>query len=212
MDESLKKQPRLGARERIVETALKLFYRDGLRATGIDKVIAESGVAKMSLYRHFPSKSLLVAECLRLRSQSWISWFQPAVEKKLRMPGAGLEVIADVLRTWFAKADFRGCPFINAQAETPASDEDVLEVIREHKRVLESWLVELAIRLEYATPKQTAAAVMIVMDGMMVRAQMTRDATVNDAGHVLLKKFSRHVHRDELQEEGEAAQLYLPGL
>ena len=69
------------ARERILQTALKLFYENGIRATGIDRIIAESGVAKMSFYRYFPSKTDLVAEYLRNLNDLWMEWFTTAVEE-----------------------------------------------------------------------------------------------------------------------------------
>lgn len=109
------------ARERILDTAARLFYQDGLRATGIDKIIAESGVAKMSLYRHFASKNELIAAFLDRRHASWMRWFEQDVEARFAA-SPGLEVIALALADWFSDEDFRGCAFINAvaEAEPPA--------------------------------------------------------------------------------------------
>src|SRR5262249_62388843 len=72
------------ARKRILETADRLFYRDGLRAVGIDRIIAEAGVAKMSLYNHFPSKNDLILAVLKYREEAVLEFFRSAVERHAR--------------------------------------------------------------------------------------------------------------------------------
>lgn len=211
MEKSKPKRLRTGARERLLETALRLFYLDGVRATGIDKIIAESGVAKMSFYRHFPSKNDLIAECLRSRSETWLAWFKSTVEKKLQATGNGLEVIAEPLRQWFAEPGFRGCPFINALAENPSPEPEIRQVILNHKTTLEQWIADLAARLEYTAPRQTASAIMLLMDGAIIRSHMTADASAVDSCQSFLKKLPRQSRKTEPVEEPQA-QLFLPGL
>src|SRR5271163_2834828 len=171
-------QQPVNARERIVETALKLFYRDGIRATGIDKIIAESGVAKMSFYRHFPSKADLISEFLRKRHENWMTWFTAAVTKKLEKRGSSLEVIADVLGEWFDEPDFRGCAFINTISEIPDYEAEQNQIVREHKAQLESFIHRIAAQLELHAPAKVAATTMIIIEGTIVRAQMTRNPDV----------------------------------
>jgi len=164
--QSLPTDRSLPARERILATASRLFYQDGLRATGIDRIIAESGVAKMSFYRHFPSKADLVRAFLEARHRSWMQWFAAAVEKRLEKQGfAGL---AGALEEWFAQPDFRGCAFINTVAET---GRDFPQAIV-HKRELASFVAALAERLRLRSPALAAAKAMIIIEGMIVRAQM----------------------------------------
>lgn len=98
------------ARERVLSTAARLFYAHGVRATGIDRIIAEAGVAKMSFYRHFPSKSGLVQAFLDRRHAQWMAWFEAALQRRVAQAGVPrLSMLADVLGEWFAQADFRGC-------------------------------------------------------------------------------------------------------
>lgn len=179
------------ARQRILETADRLFYQEGLRATGIDRIIAESGVAKMSFYRHFPSKADLIAAFLENRHERWLDWFERAVEARLGKAGAGLEVIADVLREWFDEADFRGCAFINTVAESGSSADDPSRIALAHKNDLAAYLEALARRLHLARPQQVAAAAMIVIEGTIVRAQMTDDAGVVATCRSLLKNLGQ---------------------
>jgi AcrR family transcriptional regulator len=211
MEKSKTRSPRTGARDRILETALRLFYMDGVRATGIDKIIAESGVAKMSFYRHFPSKNDLIAEYLRSRSETWLTWFKSTVEKKLQATDSGLEVIAEPLRQWFAEPSFRGCPFINALAESPSPDPQIRQVILNHKTSLEQWIADLAARLDYAAPRQTASAIMILMDGAIIRSHMNTDISAADSCQTLLRKLPRQIRKSAPVEETQV-QLILPGL
>ncbi len=182
------------ARERIVETAMRLFYRDGLRATGIDRLIAESGVAKMSFYRHFPSKSDLVCAFLEERHRRWFVWFDAAVAQEAT-DGGHLVAVASALEAWFGDAEFRGCAFINATNEVadPASRER--QIAAAHKRDLEQRLIALAAADGCADPAVIGRLALIVVEGAIVRAQMTGNVQpASDARHVLamLVSASRH--------------------
>jgi AcrR family transcriptional regulator len=180
------------ARDRILDTAKRLFYRDGLRATGIDRIVAESGVAKMSLYRHFPSKDDLIAAFLDWRHDHWTAWFTAAVDARLAR-GEGLAAVADVLGEWFAQEDFRGCAFINAVAETGATDNPrYREQAVRHKRDLARYLAGLATRLGLAAPDQVAEEVLLCVEGMIVRAQIDPGPGIVDAGRRLLARIERN--------------------
>lgn len=160
------------ARERILRAADRLFYRDGFRATGVDRVIAESGVAKMTFYRHFPSKDDLMIAVLQGRHARWMQWFTAAVDGRLQGGGAGLDVIAKVLDEWFRQPGFRGCVFINAVAEDGVADR-FRSVSVAHKAELQAYVRSVCRRLGIARPERAAAAVMVAIEGAIVRAQMT---------------------------------------
>ena len=109
---------RTGARERILESAYELFSRRGVRAVGIDEVIASAGVAKASLYRHFRSKDELVLAFLELREQRWTREFvQAEAERRGDTPEERLLAIFDVFDEWFRRDDFEACAFINVLLE-----------------------------------------------------------------------------------------------
>src|ERR1700712_4327962 len=91
-------------RERILHTAHDLFYRDGIRATGIDRVIAESGVAKVTFYRQFASKDDLILAFLDYRHERWMAWFVDALARHGGTPAA----LVPTLREWLSSAEFRG--------------------------------------------------------------------------------------------------------
>ncbi len=101
------------ARERILEAAYALFATHGIGAVGVDAIVARSGVAKMSLYRHFQSKEGLVLAFLTRREQRWtVQWLEAEVLRRASDPGARLLAIFDVLHEWFQRDDFEGCSFV----------------------------------------------------------------------------------------------------
>jgi len=164
---------------------MRLFYQEGLRATGIDRIIAESGVAKMSFYRHFPSKADLVRTFLETRHGNWMRWFTEAVER--RLDSQGFAAIAGALAEWYGQADFRGCAFINTVAETGFD----FPIAVEHKRELAVYIEELAGRLKLSHPARTAAKAMIIIEGTIVRAQMGEIDGLEEIAAEMLSDLAR---------------------
>ena len=114
----------MGARDRIVDTAYDLFSRHGVRAVGVDRIVAESGVAKMSLYRHFGSKDELVLTFLQERERRWTNeWLRAEASAAARHAAERMLAIFDVFGEWFALEDFEGCSFINVLLEFDDRDE-----------------------------------------------------------------------------------------
>ncbi len=109
-------------RDHLVDTALEMFCRDGFHATGIDKILAQAGVAKMTLYNHFRSKDELILAVLRRRDERFRRAFVRAVERRASAPRDRLLAIFDALGEWFCRNDFTGCTFINASAEYTAQE------------------------------------------------------------------------------------------
>jgi len=174
----------LPARERILLTAHDLFYADGIRATGIDRVIAASGVTKVTFYRHFPSKDDLVREFLDHRHARWMAWFVDALGRRGAHDRAGdaeaLLLLADVMAEWFADPVFRGCAFINSVAEVGGSVDGAAERAREHKREMVEVIAGL---LPAASPAgmALAQAAALGVDGAIVKAQMGGAAMAREA-------------------------------
>ena len=106
-------------RERILETAYELFWRHGFHAVGVDRICAEAGVGKRTLYRHFHSKAELVVAVLALHQQLWtVDWLQREVELRGSTPEARLLAVFDVFGEWFGRSDFASCLFINSLLES----------------------------------------------------------------------------------------------
>jgi len=108
----------IAARDRILETSYELFSRRGVQAVGIDELIARAGVAKATLYRHFPSKDDLVLAFLRLREERWTrGWVEREARQRAADPEEQLLAIFDAFDEWFHREDFEACSFINVLLE-----------------------------------------------------------------------------------------------
>jgi AcrR family transcriptional regulator len=159
----------LPPRERILVAAHELFYREGIRATGIDRIIAQAGVAKVTFYRHFPSKDALVRAFLNYRHERWIAWFVDALGRHGGTAGGGLLPVVPALAEWFADPVFRGCAFINAVAEAGTQPE-ALAIAQRHKQDM----IDILAGLVPDGPRRLALAqaAALAVDGAIVRAQM----------------------------------------
>jgi AcrR family transcriptional regulator len=164
--------PAPSARERILLTAHDLFYREGIRATGIDRVIAESGVTKVTFYRHFPSKNHLVQEFLEYRHQRWMAWFIDALARH----GGGSKAITPALAEWFRDKNFRGCAFINSVGELGGTLPEVMEISRRHKQDMANVIASLLPPSQYQ--KHDAQALALAIDGATIRAQFDQTPDV----------------------------------
>jgi AcrR family transcriptional regulator len=158
------------ARERILLTAHDLFYRDGIRATGVDKMIAEAGVTKVTFYRHFPSKNDLIYAFLVYRHERWMSWFKDALQRHAGGESKGLMVLVPVMEEWFSNPIFRGCAFINIAAELGDSFSDNLNICLSHKQDMVAVISELLPPGAFRMKMANAAAVAV--DGAIIRAQL----------------------------------------
>jgi AcrR family transcriptional regulator len=152
-------------RARILHAAHDLFYRHGIRATGIDRVIAESGVAKVTFYRQFASKDDLILAFLDHRHERWMAWFVDALARH----GDSVAAIAPALREWLASPEFRGCAFLNSVGELGPALPEVLAVTRRHKQDMTAAVASLIKR----TPGRArlARALALAIDGAIVQAQ-----------------------------------------
>lgn len=165
----------LPARDRILRTAHDLFYAEGIRATGIDRVIAESGVTKVTFYRHFPSKNDLIVAYLALRHERWMSWFTEALTRH-GGPSKGAQALTPTLAEWFdgaALGRFRGCAFLNGVGEMGPALPEVVEVTRGHKQDMTDAIA--ALLPSSRRRAKTAAALALAVDGAIVQAQFAPD-------------------------------------
>jgi len=162
-------------REHLIDTAIAVFNREGFHAAGIDRILAEAGVAKMTLYNHFRSKKDLILAALRRRDETFRHWFTRAVEARSQDPVERLLALFDVLGEWFASADFRGCVFINAAAEYGGADDPIHAAAAEHKRLVEGYVVGLARAAGAANPQRLARSLTLLMEGATVLAHATGD-------------------------------------
>jgi AcrR family transcriptional regulator len=180
----------VGARQRILDTAYDLFSRHGVRAVGVDRIVAESGVAKMSLYRHFPSKDALVLSFLQEREERWTrDWLGAEVERRAASPADRMLAIFDVFGEWFQLADFEGCSFINVLLEFDDRASSVHLASVDHLRNIRTFVSRLASDAGAGDPDALAHKWHILMKGSIVAAgegDQQAAGRAQDMGRLLL--------------------------
>jgi len=171
----------LPARERVLAAAAELFYRDGVRATGVDTVIAAAGVAKRSFYKHFPSKDELVVAWLQGTSADWLAWFRAGLARRRGGPREKLLAVFDLLDEWMGQPGFRGCPFLNSAHELADLRHPAREEVRRHTAALEGVLRELAGELRPDDAEALAAGLVLLFEGAIVTAVARGGRPARDA-------------------------------
>jgi AcrR family transcriptional regulator len=183
----------LAPRERILKTASDLFYRFSVHSVGIDRIIAESGVAKMTFYKHFPSKANLVATYLRHKSAIWFQMLETATEQPGLSPVERILAIFDALDGPFQSPAFRGCPFVKGLAEfgPDADAPEVQATITGYFAGLHDIVAALVAPLALDKPERTVVQILSLIQGSIVMAQSTRApflaAANRDAARLLLE-------------------------
>ncbi|SCF36709.1 TetR/AcrR family transcriptional regulator [Micromonospora mirobrigensis] len=172
--------PAGSARERILETAFRLFYAYGPRGVGVDTVIAESGVAKATLYKHFPRKDDLVLAYLDKVDQAWFGALRAAARAAGDAPRDQLVGMYDALAGACRREGYHGCAFINTAAEFPTGSEVHARTV-EHKDVVRAWVTDLARRAGAAEPELLARQLTLLLDGGLAAGVLDGDPAVAEA-------------------------------
>jgi AcrR family transcriptional regulator len=167
------------ARERILQTVDRLFYNEGIHAVGIQRVVAESAVTRVTLYRHFPSKTDLIAAYLDRRAQYDRDQVGGIIDAHRDDPRRALTELATALTGDDFAAMQRGCPFINASAEFTGS-----HPARVHAYEIRRWvtgrLEELLRAVDHRDPRTTAEQLMMVRTGAVVSGALDANERLND--------------------------------
>ena len=171
-------QSKSDARERILDTAYELFSRRAIRDVGIDELIERAGVAKATLYRHFPSKDELVIAFLERREERWtLAWVETEARRRGTTPEEHLLAIFDLFDEWFHGDDFEGCSFVNSLLEFSDLDHPIGRASADYLENIRSILRSLAVEAGLRDPEAFALSWHILMKGSIVQAaEGDRDA------------------------------------
>jgi AcrR family transcriptional regulator len=168
----------LSKRDHLVETALDLFYAQGFHATGIDAILAEADVAKMTLYNHFKSKDDLIVAALRRHAKKFGGWILKAMEgreNRAKPAHERLLVLFDVLADWFRSDDFQGCVFVHAAYEYLGDDDPIHRAARDQKEQMRMYVLGLAKEAGAADPMSLAQGLVLLIEGATVMAHVAGD-------------------------------------
>ena len=156
------------ARERILATASELFYREGIRAIGVDTVAEKSGVSKTSLYRVFNSKDDLIAAFATEKDRSFWAWWDRIEKLHVDDPRALLEALLSGIAERIGRPAYRGCPFLNLMTEFPDDKHPGRVIARNNKEELRARLATIVARLGVSDPNRTASQIALVINGAYV--------------------------------------------
>jgi AcrR family transcriptional regulator len=159
--------------ERILDTAGRLFYGQGIRAVGVDTIAAEIGISKRTLYNYFPSKDALIVAYLSRHFIQPRTSDRPLLEQILRY--------FDWLERWFASDTFRGCPFVNAIAELGDATHPGAKMAVAYKEQRRAWLVDALTQMNVADPDGLATQVAILVEGAIIAALVRGDPAMAGA-------------------------------
>ncbi|MGX5098950.1 TetR/AcrR family transcriptional regulator [Enterobacter cloacae] len=184
--ESASHDKKISVRNKILLTAHDLFYSMGFRATGVDTLIKQSKVTKVTFYRHFPAKSALILAYLHYRHELWINWFETALRDHLSAGEKPSDALSATLHDWFISPDFHGCAFINASAEAKSEEieSEIKAICRDHK----SETRKIIALLTGITDERVVNQIMLLIDGAIIHAQMGMDT--DDVINPLNRAFS----------------------
>lgn len=159
-------------REKILEAAESLFCTRGIHSVGVDEVVSASGVAKMTLYKHFASKDLLIAAVVARKAASFEAWFAAEVRARAVDPVGRLLACFEVYAAWFETPEFRGCPFMNVTAELSDAAHPAREAAAAHKRAMLELLADLSKEAKVRNPRQLAEQWLLLLDGASAEAML----------------------------------------
>ncbi len=161
-------------RQKLVEAAIRRFYRDGFRSVGIDQVLADVGISKTAFYKHFQSKDDLMLAALEMQNR----WLQDTFRTMIRERGGStaigqLRAVLDVVDLIIASDDFQGCIFVNAAMEFPLPHEPAHVAASENKQAIEDILHALAAEAGANDPRALAQELCLIMEGTYVTRHVT---------------------------------------
>jgi AcrR family transcriptional regulator len=170
-------------KEKLFQTAAQLFYQQGYRAVGVDTIASQSGIGKMTLYRHYPSKDELIAVFLRQSDKDFWEHFEQSTKDA---PNAREKLLAffEALQTYVTSPACYGCPFINLASEYPAAKYAGHQVALAHKQSVRARFYQLATEAGARQPEVLASTLLLLMDGAYVAARMYGASPSNPATQV----------------------------
>lgn len=165
-------------REQLLVTAIRLFNRHGYHATGVDRLMVETGIAKTTLYRHFGSKEGLIVAALGRVDEDAREELRAFVETATDDPTERLLATFDQLGLWLEDAEFKGCPFVAAAGEYAGATDPVFQQARLHKALTLAYFEELVRAARLPEPRRLARQLVILHEGAMAFAQVLGPAGV----------------------------------
>ena len=185
----------VSARERILATASELFYREGIRAIGVDTVVERSGVSKTSLYRLFDSKDALIAAFAAEKDRLFWAWWDRIEEQHATDPRALLEALLSGIAQRIGHSTYRGCPFLNLATEFPDDNHPGRAVAQGNKEGMRARLTTIVAKLGVSDPNRTASQIALIINGAYVAGLIAQPTDLRgDLVDAAMKLLARNGH------------------
>ena len=184
--------PDVAAHERVLDTAAKLFYAEGVRAVGLQQVIDECRCGKSLLYRHFPSKDVLVVAYLQRVAQDWDTRLRRELDASQGDPRAQLAGVVRAVGADVGSPGYRGCPFLIAEAELADPAHPAREICDAHVADITALVQHLASQAGLRSPGQVTAQLMLVINGLRASGAALGPPVVNTAVALARDIISAH--------------------
>lgn len=173
--------PRPAKRDELIDLSMSVFNRHGYHASGVDRIMEQTGIAKTTLYRHFRSKEDLIVAALAKVDERFRDEMRAYVERASADPSERLLATFGQLDIWLTDCEFRGCPFISAAGEYRDPNDPVFQQVRLHKRLTLAYFEELVRAAALPDPKVLAQQLMILHEGAIAYAQVLGAEGATDA-------------------------------
>lgn len=161
-------------REHILTTASGLFRARGINATGVDTIVAEADISKMTLYKYFRTKEDLVLEVISLRSREFYDWLNVRLSKASNNPAEKLQELFDCIEEWLQDPACNGLPFLKASAEFPQLDSPINQLSAQLAQELRTYLTTLAAEAEAKAPESLGQQLSMLIEGAILSEQLNR--------------------------------------
>ena len=169
------KLSKLSKRDQLIQTALELFAKNGIHATGVDSIVEQSGVTKKTLYAHFRSKEELVLAVLRQYDELARNDFMRRVESGGKTPRARLLAVFDFAERWFQQNNFYGCLFINTIGEYSDKGTPIRQICKEYKKLVKGYIHSLCEQAGAKNPQELAEELALLLESATVTAQVLQN-------------------------------------
>jgi AcrR family transcriptional regulator len=161
-------------RQKILTVATDLFQTRGINSTGVDTIVAVAGTTKMTLYKYFKSKELLILEVLQQGHDEFHTWLNAKLNQSSKKPAEKLNKIFDFVEEWITAPEFRGMAFIKASAEFPNEENVIHKLSAEHAKEFRQYIAEIASQAGVNEPEALALQLSMLIEGAIQSEQMKR--------------------------------------
>lgn len=161
-------------RQKILTVATDLFQTRGINSTGVDTIVAVAGTTKMTLYKYFKSKELLILEVLQQGHDEFQTWLNAKLNQSSKKPAEKLNKIFDFIEEWITAPEFRGMAFIKASAEFPNEENVIHKLSAEHAKEFRLYIAEIASQAGVNEPEALALQLSMLIEGAIQSEQMKR--------------------------------------